>query len=141
MVEKFADYEGGFLDKAGEFEFEITDYELKDGPKGPCAVLGAKSVAGITTLYHSLNPKARWSYNKLIKACLKLETAKQIQDFECDYATIGQELIGKKFIGKVECQQYEKEIKIPNDDGTFTTDVELKDSFKVVEYKIAVGGK
>ena len=35
MVEKFSDYESvGFLSKEGEFEFEITDYELKDSKNG-----------------------------------------------------------------------------------------------------------
>ena len=71
MIEKFSDYEGGqFLDQAGEFVFEITEAELKDSNAGnPMVVLTAKSEAGTTTLYHVLTPKARWSYNNLIKAC------------------------------------------------------------------------
>ena len=137
MIEKFSDYEGvGFLNQEGEFEFEITDYELKDSKNGtPMAVFEAKSDVGKTTIYHSLNPKARWSYNNLIKACMKLDTKEKIQAFECDYETIGQELIGKTFIGVVECELYEKEIKVPLDDGTFETGTETKESYKIKSYK------
>ena len=130
MIEKFSDYEGvGFLNQEGEFEFEITDYELKDSKNG------TPMAAGKTTIYHSLNPKARWSYNNLIKACLKLDTKEKIQAFECDYETVGQELVGKTFIGVVECELYEKEIKVPLDDGTFETGTETKESYKIKSYK------
>lgn len=136
MIEKFSDYESaGFLNQAGEFEFEITSYELKDSKAGnTMAVFEAKSEAGQTTLYHSLSPKARWSYNNLIKACLNLNTKEKIEAFECDYETVGQTLVGKKFIGKVECETYNKEIKIPLDDGTFETGTETKESYKVKSY-------
>ncbi len=139
MVEKFSDYEGTqFIDKEGNFEFEIMDYELKESKNGnPMAVFNVKSDAGSSTIYHSLNPKARWSYNNLIKACLKLDTDEKIKAFECDYEVIGQDLVGKKFIGIVECQQYEKEVKVPQDDGTFLTTTETKDSYKIIEYDIA----
>lgn len=139
MIEKFSDYEGGgFLNQAGEFVFEITDCQLTNSSSGnPMAVLTAKSSAGQTTLYHSLSPKARWSYNNLIKACLKLDTPEKIAAFELDYETIGQKLIGTKFKGKVEVQQYNKTIKTPLDDGTFDERVEVKDSYKVTEYAIA----
>ena len=139
MIEKFSDYEGaGFLSQEGEFEFEIMDYELNDSKSGkPMAVFTAKSDAGSTTLYHSLNPKARWSYNNLIKACLRLDTKEKIAAFECDYETVGQDLVGKKFIGVVECETYEKEIKIPLDDGTFETGTETKESYKIKTYKQA----
>jgi hypothetical protein len=137
MIEKFSDFEGmGYLDKEGEFVFEVTEAELKDSRAGtPMVVLTAKSDAGQTTLYHSLNPKARWSYNKLIKACLNLDTREKIESFECDYELVHNQLIGKKFIGVVECQQYDKEVKKPLDDGTFETVIETKDSYKVVDYK------
>lgn len=139
MVEKFNDYEGtGFIEQEGEFEFEITSAEVKDSKSGtPMVVLEAKSEAGMTTLYHSLNEKARWSYNRLIAACLQL-TAEQKKTFELDYQTIGQQLIGKKFIGVVEEDTYEKPIKRMLDDGTFVDDVEVKSSFKVKEYKPCV---
>jgi hypothetical protein len=139
MIEKFSDYESaGFLSEEGEFVFEITNAELKDSKNGnPMVVLDVKSEAGTSTLYHSLSPKARWSYNNLIKACLKLDTKEKIANFECDYETIHQELIGKTFLGKVECETYEKEIKIPLDDGTFETGTETKESYKVKSYKIA----
>jgi hypothetical protein len=138
MVEKFSDYESvGFLNKTGEFEFEITEYELKDSKSGePMAVFTAKSDEGQTTLYHSLGQKARWSYNNLIKACLKLDTKEKINSFECDYQTIGKQLIGKKFIGVVEQEKYTKSIKVPQDDGTFIDGVEEKDSYKVKSYKM-----
>lgn len=139
MVEKFSDYEGSqFLDKEGEFVFEITSYELSESKAGnTMAVFEAKSEAGSTKLYHSLNPKARWSYNGLIKACMKLDTPEKIANFECDYELIGRDLVGKKFIGVVECETYKKEIKRPNDDGTFTDDEEIRESYKVKSYKIA----
>lgn len=136
MIEKFSDYEGGqFLDQAGEFVFEITEAELKDSNAGNhMVVLTAKSEAGTTTLYHVLTPKARWSYNNLIKACLKLNTKEKIEAFECDYELIHQQLIGTKFLGVVEAQTYDKEVKKPCDDGTFETVTEKRESYKVVKY-------
>lgn len=136
MIEKFSDFEGmGYLDKEGKFVFEIVDAELKDSKSGNLMVqLTAKSEAGQTTLYHSLNPKARWSYNSLIKACLNLDTREKINAFECDYQLIHNDLIGKKFMGKVECQAYEKQTKRALDDGTFEDVTEIKESYKVVEY-------
>lgn len=139
MIEKFSDYESaGFLNQTGEFVFEIVSAELKDSKAGnPMVVLEAKSDAGSTTLYHSLNPKARWSYNNLIKACLKLNTKDKIQAFECDYEIIHNKLIGAQFVGVVECETYQKEIKIPLDDGTFETGTETKESYKIKTYKEA----
>lgn len=137
MVEKFSDYESmKYLDREGEFEFVVKNYELKDSSKGtPMAVFEVESEeAGKTTIYHSLNPKARWSYNNLIKACLKL-TAEKAKTFELDYETIGQQLVGKRFIGVVECDVYDKVVKVPNDDGTFSEVIEQKDSYKIVSYK------
>lgn len=136
MIEKFSDFEGaGFLNQVGDFEFEIVNYELKDSKNGnPMAVFECKSKAGTTTIYHSLSPKARWSYNNLIKACLKLDTPEKIEAFECDYEIVGNDLVGKKFMGHVECETYQKEIKRPLDDGTFENDVETKESFKIKTY-------
>ena len=139
MVEKFSDYESvGFLSKEGEFEFEVMDYELKDSRNDNLmAVFNVKSDEGQSTIYHSLNPKARWSYNNLIKACLKLNTKEKINSFSCDYETIGNELVGKKFIGTVKEETYQKQVKVPLDDGTFEDGVEEKVSYKIVEYKEA----
>ena len=139
MIEKFSDYEGsGFLSEAGEFVFEVMNAELKDSKAGNLmVVLEVKCDKGTTTLYHSLNPKARWSYNNLIKACLKLNTKEKIEAFSCDYETIHNDLVGKKFVGIVECEQYQKEVKKPLDDGTFETGYETKDSYKIKEYAIA----
>lgn len=139
MIEKFSDYESaGFLSKEGEFEFEVMDYELKDSKNGtPMAVFNVKSDEGQSTIYHSLNAKARWSYNNLIKACLKLNTKEKINAFSCDYETIGHDLVGKKFIGTVKEETYQKQIKIPLEDGTFEDGVEEKISYKIVSYKEA----
>ena len=136
MIEKFSDYESaGFLSKEGEFEFEVMDYELKDSKNGtPMAVFNVKSDEGQSTIYHSLNAKARWSYNK---ACLKLNTKEKINAFSCDYVTIGHDLVGKKFIGTVKEETYQKQIKIPLEDGTFEDGVEEKISYKIVSYKEA----
>lgn len=136
MNEKFSDYESvGFLNQEGEFEFEITSYELKESSTGsPMAVFGAKSEAGQTTIYHTLLPTARWSYNNLIKACLNLNTKAKIDAFECDYETIGKDLIGKKFIGCVEKDSYQKEVKAMKEDGTYETRLEDKISYKIKSY-------
>ena len=139
MIEKFSDYESaGFLSQEGEFEFEVMDYELKDSKSGtPMAVFNVKSDAGQSTIYHSLNAKARWSYNNLIKACLKLNTKEKIESFSCDYETIGHELVGKKFIGTVKEETYQKQVKVPQEDGTFEDGVEEKISYKIIAYKEA----
>lgn len=136
MKEKFSDYEGGFIQEEGEFEFTITDAELKQSKKGDDMVeLTAKCAVGQTILRHSLLPKARWSYNNLIKACLHLNTKEKIEAFECDYQTIHQQLIGTSFKGVVEAQEYMKETKVALDDGTFETVSTPSISYKVVQYK------
>lgn len=139
MIEKFSDYESvGFLNREGSFDFVVKSAELKDSKNGdPMVVLEVESkVAGKTTIYHSLNPKARWSYNNLIKACMfdDLNTPEKIEAFTCDYQTIHNNLIGKHFIGDVECEQYTREIKIPLDDGTFENGEETRDSYKIKQY-------
>lgn len=133
MIEKFSDYEGAkYLDTEGEFVFEVTDYELKDSKNGtPMAVFTVSSDAGQSTIYHSLSPKARWSYNGFIKACLKLDTKEKIQAFECDYETIGRSLIGKKFIATVKADVYDKIVKVPLEDGTFDETTEERTSYKI----------
>ena len=138
MIEKFSDYESvGFLGQEGEFVFEVKDYELKDSKNGdPMAVFNVESEAGKSTIYHTLLPKARWSYNNLIKCCLKLDTPEKIKNFECDYETIGNQLVGKKFIGVVEKDVYEKPIKVALDDGTFADSVIEKESYKIKSYKM-----
>ena len=137
MIEKFSDYEGTqYLSEAGKFVFEITSYELTESSSGNImAKFEVKCDKGVTTIYHSLAPKARWSYNSLIKACMHLNTPEKIAKFELDYETIGNELIGKKFIGDVECETYDKEVSTPNDDGTFKRDIVKKDSYKIKSYE------
>lgn len=141
MVEKFSDYEGTqFIAEEGTFLFEVTDCEVKNSSKGnPMAVITAKSSAGTSTLYFSLNPKARWKYNMFIKACLGLDTPEKIATYECDYETIGQTLIGTKFVGTVEYEGYDKEVKVPSPDGdgTFITTTERCDSYKISEFDFA----
>lgn len=138
MKEKFSDFESvGFLSKAGEFIFTVKSYELKDSKAGTTmAVFNVESEEGASTLYFSLNPKARWNYNNFIKACLhdKLDTKEKIMAFECDYETIGKDLVGKQFKGVVEAESYTKEVKVPLDDGTFDTREEIKESFKIKSY-------
>ena len=139
MVEKFSDYEGsGFINEEGTFEFEVMSGELKESQAGnPMVVLEVKSDKGSSTLYHALTPKARWSYNNLIKACLNLDTKEKINAFECDYEIIHNQLIGKKFLGTVECQTYTKVVKKPQDDGTFADVEETKESYKITSYDFA----
>jgi hypothetical protein len=139
MVEKFSDFESvGFISEEGEFVFTVEEAELKDSKNGnPMVVLQVKSDAGKSTIYHTLQPNARWSYNNLIKACLKLDTKEKINAFECDYEIIHNQLIGKHFIGVVTADTYEKEVKKPLDDGTFETTTETKTSYKITTYKFA----
>ena len=138
MIEKFADYEKSqYLDKVGTFTFTITNAELTTTKKGdPMWKFECDSEAGKTTLYHAILPTTKWSFNKLIAACLNL-TPEQKKTFELDYETIGRQLIGKSFDGKVDEESYETEIKIPNDDGTFSTTTETKKSYKIVSYDVA----
>ena len=143
MIEKFSDYESVcFLNKEGDFEFEVKSAELTESKKGSLMVkLEVESrQAGKSTLYHTLDPKARWSYNNLIKACLhdKLDTPEKVEAFELDYETIHNELVGKHFIGHVEIESYTKEVKVPLDDGTFDTTEETVDSYKIKSYKPVV---
>lgn len=134
MKEKFSDYDSkGFLSKEGQYEFEITSCELKDGKNGVMVVFEVASDDEKATIYHSLNAKARWSYNNLIAACLKLSKEDR-RALEIDYELIGHDLVGKKFIGIVTKEMYEKEIKVPLEDGTFDTAIEEKESFKITSY-------
>lgn len=127
MVEKFSEYEGGFLSKEGEFEFTIKGAELKDSKSGdPMWVFECTSPEGSTTIYHSLKDKARWTFNKLIKACTKGNPPAEL-----DYMTYGQQLVGKTFIAKVVEDSYTKEVKKQNDDGTFSTSEEVRTSYKI----------
>lgn len=138
MIEKFSDYESvKFLDQEGDFIFTVKSYELKNSAKGdPMAVFEVESDAGKTTIYHTLNPKARWSYNNLISACLKLTPEKK-KTFELDYETVGNQLVNTQFVGHVERDFYTKEIKVPQDDGTFIDGVEEKESYKIKSYSMA----
>lgn len=138
MIEKFADFEQiQYLDKEGVFTFTIKNAELTTTKKGdPMWKFDCESDAGKTTLYHAILPTTKWSFNKLIAACLNL-TPEQKKTFELDYETIGRQLIGKSFDGKVESERYDKEIKIQNDDGTFSTATEARTSYKIVKYDVA----
>lgn len=137
MIEKFSDFEGNnYLEQEGTFDFEVVNYELVDSSTSEFKVakFDVKCDEGILTIRHSLNPKARWSYNNLIKCCLHL-TKEQTKTYELDYETIGNQLVGTRFIGIVEAQTYEKNIKKPLDDGTFEDAVETKIGYKIVEYQ------
>ena len=133
MVEKFSDYEGGgFLSKEGTFVFTVDEAELTESKKGdPMWKFTMKCKEGTTNVWHSLVKQARWSFNNLIKACLKLDTEEKIEAFECDYEQIGNQLVGKQFTATVVKDTYQKETKIPLDDGTFQDGVEEKTSYKI----------
>lgn len=138
MVEKFSDYEDGFIEEAGIFTFEVLDAEIKDSAKGSMmAVFSVKCPVGKTTIYHVIEPKSRWSYNKFIAACLNL-SAEEKQTFELDYGTIHLKLVGKKFVGVVEEQSYVKEDKRLLEDGTYDTVEETRVSYKIISYSPAV---
>ena len=76
MKEKFSDFENvSFLATEGDFVFTVKSYELKapmtEG-NFPVATFEVECSEGKTIIRHSLNPKARWSYNNLIAACLNM---------------------------------------------------------------------
>lgn len=118
--------------------FEVKSYELKDSKAGnPMAVFTVESkLEGQSTLYFALTDKARWKYNNFIKACLhnELDTPEKIAKFEWDYAVDGKRLVGKKFIGTVVVEKYDKEVKKPLDDGTFDTVIETTDSYHIDKF-------
>lgn len=132
MIEKFSDYEGGnFIDKEGEFNFEIKDAELMDSKSGNLMVkFDLQAPEGSATVYHVLTPKARWTYNRLIGAALAL-TEEQKKSFELDYETIHSQLIGKHVLATVNAESYIKEIKVPLEDGTYQTSEEERVGYKV----------
>lgn len=138
MIEKFADFEGTkYLEQEGEFIFTVDSCELKQSSTGnDMAVFTVKSLQGQSTLYFSLTPKARWKYNNFIKVCLyeQLNTPEKIAAFELDYQTIGRDLIGKQFIGRVIAEAYDKEVKVPQPDGTFMTEVERRTAYRINEF-------
>lgn len=133
MVEKFSNYEGGgFLSKEGTFVFTVDEAELTESKKGDLMwKFTMRCKEGTTNVWHSLVKRAKWSFNNLIKACLKLDTEEKIENFECDYEQIGRDLVGKQFIATVVKDTYQKETKIPLDDGTFQDGVEEKISYKI----------
>ena len=134
MIEKFSDYENGFIEQEGEFIFTVENAELKPSKAGtPMAVFSVKSDAGRSTIYKSLDPKARWSYNKFIQACLNLSPEER-RTFELDYETIHNQLIGKSFIGKVVKDYYTKEVKVPTAEGTIETEEVESVSYKIDSY-------
>ena len=65
-----------------------------------------------------------------------MRTKEQIKAFECDYEEIGQQLVGKTFIGNVEEDSYTKIVKRPTDDGEFIEDEEERVSYKITSYEI-----
>lgn len=112
--------------------FTVDEAELTESKKGdPMWKFTMKCKEGSTNVWHSLVKQARWSFNNLIKACLKLDTEEKIANFECDYEQIGHDLVGKQFMATVKKDTYTKETKIPLDDGTFEDGLEEKVSYKI----------
>lgn len=132
MIEKFSDYEGmNFLAEAGTFEFTIDEAEIMESKSGNTMIkFSLKCEKGMINVYHVLTPNARWTYNRLIAAALKLTEA-QKKTFELDYETVHNQLLGKTVIADVIEDTYEKEVKKPLPDGTYETGTETKVSYKV----------
>lgn len=140
MIEKFSDYESQYLETEGNFVFTVENAELKDSSKGTkMAVFDVKCDEGRTTVYKSIEPRARWSYNKFIQACLNLSREER-RTFELDYEIIHNKLIGKRFVGKVIQDTYLKEVKVPTDDGSFETETIERTSYKIDDYAPYVEG-
>lgn len=136
MVEKFSDYESSqYLSTEGTFDFEVTNASLQQSSTGgTMAVFDVKCEAGVSKLYFSLSTKARWKYNNFIKACMKFDNPAKYKELQLDYETYHRNLIGKHFIGTVVTDTYEKSIKVPQPDGTFADDVEIRVSYKIDKY-------
>lgn len=134
MVEKFSDYESkSYLQQEGKFTFTVDNAELTVSRAGnEMVVFDVSCDEGNMKLYMSLDVKARWKYNHFIAACLKL-TKEARRNFELDYETIHNQLIGKKFEGIVESRQYDKEEKV-NVDGLFETRVVTKTTYGINEF-------
>ena len=130
------DYEGTqYISEEGTFIFTVKDAEIKDSKAGnPMVVFTVQSDHGQATLYFPLTDKAKWKYNKFIKACLKFDTVEKYRNFELDYELIHNDLIGTKFLGTVECESYEKTVKVPTDDGRFETKIEDSISYKITDF-------
>ena len=88
-------------------------------------------------LYNLMNGTLPQFYNYFsdVDGITKLNTPEKVANFTLDYDTIGRELIGKKFTGTVDEDSYTKEIKVPNADGTFSTQEEIKVSYKVTAFE------
>ena len=130
------DYEGTqYINEEGTFIFTVKDAEIKDSKAGnPMVVFTVQSDHGQSTLYFPLTDKAKWKYNKFIKACLKLDHISKYKDLEIDYELVHHDLIGTQFQGTVECEEYQKTVKVPTDDGRFEERVEDSISYKITDY-------
>ena len=80
----------------------------------------------------SLSDKARWRYNQLIAAALKL-TKEQRRTYELDYETIGQELVGKEFYGVVEYKEVPRTVRVPDEDGIIVEKTEVKSFYEITQ--------
>lgn len=132
MVEKFRDYEGmQYINQEGDFTFEVTDAELGVSSTGNQMVkFTVKAPEGTSTLYFSLSPKARWKYNRFIKACLNLST-ERANELELDYETFHNNLIGYKFVGSVVHDYYTQVKKVLAPDGRFVEEEVERDNYKI----------
>ena len=90
--------------------------------------VGVKAPEGMSTLYFSLQPKARWKYNKFIKACMVPPT-------ELDYETFHNQLVGCHFIGNVVHDYFTTTEKVPTPDGRFVEREVEKDSYKIESFE------
>lgn len=129
MVEKFSDYEGTqYINQEGIFNFEVTDAELMQSKSGnPMVKVNVKAAEGMSTIYFPLQPKARWKYNKFIKACMVPPT-------ELDYETFHNQLIGCHFMGEVVRDYYVSTTKVPTPDGRFVEQEVEKESYKIEDF-------
>ena len=135
MVEKFADYEPKKrLDQEGEFVFKIDNAELTTSSKGnPMVIFDVTCDEGFLKLYMNLSTTMRWRYNLLIAACLNL-TGEARRNFELDYETIHNQLVGKKFKGVVvKGKDYDKERKAVVD-GLFEIQTVTIHTYEIKEF-------
>jgi hypothetical protein len=137
-TETFEDAFGGdFLKEEGTFQFEIVETEMKQSSTGNDMIeVLLKCDEGQTKDYFVLTEKAKWKYKGFIALAFGFTSKEALiaAGFSKDLTTVHNELIGKKVWAEVKEEKYTKDVKVANDDDTFTTKKEERTSYKITKY-------
>lgn len=138
MVESFEDAFGNeFLNEEGTFQFEIIEAVLAESANGNEMIkVTLKADQGQTIDYFVLSEKAKWKYKNFVALAFGYTSKEALiaDGFSKDLMTVHNELVGKKVWGEVKAETYIKDVKVANDDDTFTTKQEERTSYKVNRY-------